>query len=91
MKILVRVIYGAVALVCIAGVVAALIFALMWAMLDRSLPKNFPDDWNEYVWVSEEPKAFITCSKVCRPGLYGGQIEIDGEICNIKTRMWPGS
>lgn len=78
---------GILTLLCVLAVGAGLIYALMWAMLDRSPPKNYPDDWGAYVWVSEDPKAFITNGY---KGIRGGQMEINGEICNIKTRTWPG-
>lgn len=44
----------------------------------RISPKYYPVDWGAYIWISEDPKAFITYD-----GLYGGQMEIDGEMCNI--------
>lgn len=92
MEKLERLIYRVVVLFCIlavaAGLVVALLYALMCVMFDRSLPKNYPDDWGAYVWVSEEPKAFISGHD---GGGLGGQIEIDGEIKTVDVMTDHGS
>lgn len=88
MKFLGKLYIGILILLCVLAVGAGLIYALMWVMLDRTPPKNYPDDWGAYVWVSEEPKAFITNGY---RRFLGGQMEIEGEIYNIELRVSPGS
>lgn len=78
-------------------VLAALMFGFFCLCLDRSFPgppSYFPNDWHEYVWISEEPKAFITESRPTEKsiGFLGGQMEIDGEIQTVDfTYRDPGN
>lgn len=68
-------------LACILGIPALAIMLMFYCIArGRSSPKYFPDDWGAYVWVSEEPKAFITSGYRM---FLGGQMEIDGEIQTI--------
>lgn len=60
------------------------IFAVFLSLAgcDPPAPRFKPtyEEWEEYVWVSKEEKAFITRSAI---GYLGGQMEIDGEMCDI--------
>lgn len=53
-------------------------------------PPRFKPTYEEeacYVWISENPKAYITQSY----GIFGGQMEIDTEMCVIRVYRAPGS
>lgn len=72
-------------LVVSLGIPALVIMLMFYGIArGRSSPKYFPDDWGAYVWVSEEPKAFITQAY---GRFLGGQMEIDGEIQTIDVEI----
>lgn len=82
--------------ICVLAIVfglPAVFFIYIFIGLFKFSPMGYPNDWGEYVWVSEDPKAFITSGQPTEKGIshLGGQMELDGEFQTVCIRiMAPG-